>query len=223
MKYFFYLFFIIIFLGNCDSKSSKKTIAKKEICICIQPFENVDTMYVQSSKKALMTQYEKKVEILPAIPLPDIAKNQKIEALKNYPLRYRADTLIRFLLRILPKKCDYIVGLTNEDITCTNKDEKGKILEPQWANIDWGIFGLGFQPGKSCIVSYFRLSFGTSDKNLIASRVRKTITHELGHNFGLKHCKQEKCNMNEAPPINALAATDTESETVCKKCRMKLR
>lgn len=184
---------------------------------------NVDTMYVNAAKKALIQQYRKKVIVLSSIELPETAKNQKIEALKNYPLRYRADTLIRYLLRNLPKKCDYIVGLTDKDISCTNKDNNGKIKEPQWANIDWGIFGLGFQPGKSCIISSFRLSFGTYDKNLIATRVKKTITHELGHNFGLKHCIEKRCNMNEAPPINALAATDAESETVCDKCRMKLK
>jgi archaemetzincin len=39
------------------------------------------------------------------------------------------------------------MGLTNKDIS----EEKGKVF-------DYGIMGLAYQPGKSCVVSPFRLS-----------------------------------------------------------------
>jgi archaemetzincin len=218
-------------LYSCQSPNPDKPKAKtqvrlekKRICVCIQPYGGVDTLYVKAAAKALAIQYQVDTKILALQKLPPSASNQNIPALKIYqlPLRYRADTLLRVLARQKRKECDYMLGLTNQDITCTNRDKNGKIQEPTWMHVDWGIFGLGFRPGVSCVVSTYRLSFYTQDKKLIMSRVNKTVTHEIGHNFGLDHCPTPHCNMNAAPPVNALLATDLGSEKVCDKCRKKL-
>ena len=49
---------------------------------------------------------------------------------------------------------------------------------------DWGIFGLGYRPGNAAMVSTFRLR----KPGLTIERLQKVVTHEIGHNLGLKHC-----------------------------------
>lgn len=53
----------------------------------------------------------------------------------------------------MPDSLDYIIGLTDKDISTTKK-ANGKMLEPASKYKDLGIMGLGFCPGK---VVLFRL------------------------------------------------------------------
>lgn len=78
------------------------------------------------------------------------------------------------------------------------------------------VFGVAY-PFKGCIVSYARLF--SDDEELFFSRVRKEITHEMGHVFGLSHCLNPKCVMHFS---NSLADTDYKSEEFCPSCREKL-
>lgn len=77
---------------------------------------------------------------------------------KNYYItikspRYRADSIIRNLKTTKPDSIDYVLGLTAFDISTTKRDANGEILKPTHKYTDWGIFGLGFVSGPSCVVS----------------------------------------------------------------------
>ncbi|TAE45377.1 MAG: hypothetical protein EAY69_10360 [Cytophagales bacterium] len=221
----FLLFSFCILIFSCENKKVLKK-KKEDICVCLQPFENFDTLYITHIKKEIKNQYQFKSIVLPPKPLPKNAYTLNIKGLLKYNpqpyARYRADSLLYFLLKSKPVNCDYILGLTAQDISTTNKENK-KIKEPAYLHCDWGIFGLGFLGGNSCVVSSFRLSFGTFDKNIISKRVAKTTTHEIGHNLGLDHCLTPLCNMNAAPTYNALGANDQRNQSVCKKCKEKLK
>jgi len=78
------------------------------------------------------------------------------------------------------------------------------------------VFGVAY-PFKGCIVSYARLL--SENTELFLSRVRKEVTHEMGHVFGLSHCPNPKCVMHFS---NSLADTDYKSEDFCPSCREKL-
>jgi archaemetzincin len=106
--------------------------------------------------------------------------------------------LIRFLRAITPEG-QVTVGFTNQDIS----DTKGDIQ-------DYGIMGLGYQPGPSCVVSTFRLS----KKNILEQYFKLTI-HELGHTQGLPHCPVKTCFMRDAEGKNH-ADEETEFCTNCK-------
>lgn len=189
--------------------------------VCIQPFAGIDTMYVQEVKKAIETYYGYQVTVLPEMPLPTIAKTTQIAALKYYnpsPLRYRADTLLYHLRKNIPASYDYILGLTALDIS-TTKRHHGKIKEPSWMYTDWSIFGLGFHPGKSCIVSTYRLGQDTYDQNKIKIRLRKIANHKLGHSLGLPHCSNKACFMRD---LETTQAIDQEPEFLCKDCKRKI-
>lgn len=116
--------------------------------------------------------------------------------------RFRADSIIKNLKTKIGQD-SVIVGLSNKDISTT----KGNIR-------DWGIMGLGYHPGKACIVSDFRLS----EKNK-KEQFYKVVLHELGHTEGLPHCKIKDCLMRDAEGANPI---DQEKD-FCRDCRKFLK
>jgi len=116
--------------------------------------------------------------------------------------RYRADSIIEWLSRKAPEH-SVVVGLTSKDISTT----KGKVA-------DWGVLGLGFEPGNACVVSTFRLS-----KRNLLDQLFKVSVHELGHTQGLPHCPDKTCYMADAEGGNP-----TDGETgFCDQCKARLK
>jgi archaemetzincin len=191
----FLAFFILTGCHQIDKINSRDKV------FLIQPFENINSENVSVVKNALEEHFDKKVYILPAIDLPESAYYSP----RN---RYRADSLIRYLRRIAPDSCYKIIGLTNKDISTTSGEYT-----------DWGIFGLGFRPGKSCVVSTFRLQRNVSHKKFI-ERLRKVSIHEIGHNLGLPHCPTEDCVMQDAH--GKVSTVDNSKEGFCDKCERKI-
>ncbi|NJL12475.1 MAG: hypothetical protein HC913_05435 [Microscillaceae bacterium] len=187
--------------------------------VCLQPFADLDTATLEEVKNAIQQYYGFEVRSLPAIPLPDQARTTNIAGLKLYnpsPERYRADSLLRYLKRKKPEICHNCIGLTTKDISSTKK-LNGKIKEPAWMYTDWGIFGLGFQPGPTAVLSTYRLARDTRDLVKIKARLRKIAMHELGHNLGLPHCPNPTCFMRDA--LESILTIDAAPEALCENCR----
>ena len=55
------------------------------------------------------------------------------------------------------------------------------------------------------------------DESLFLQRVVKEAIHELGHAFGLSHCKTPTCVMYFS---NSLADTDNKSKEFCDRCKL---
>jgi archaemetzincin len=162
--------------------------------IVLQPFNGFSKKYTDHIHQNLKP-YFPSLKIQNAIPLPSHAYVHK----RN---RYRADTLISFLKE--GKGKDTItVGLTHFDISTT----KGKYK-------DYGIMGLGFQPGRSCVISTFRLK-----KHKLKEQMVKLALHEIGHNFDLKHCQNSTCIMRDAEGRNHF----DEVHDYCSSCKAKLK
>lgn len=204
-----------------NSSSNKYSInTPKKPKVAIQPFGDVDTSHAHAIQKAIVAYYGFETSILPSKPLPDFTKNTQVAKVMGLklPLRYRADSLIAFLKKSLPPEYDHLIGLTNQDITTTIRDKNRKIKEPTWMHADWGIFGLGYRPGKSCVVSIYRIQ-NYYDKKSTKNRVAKVAKHELGHNLGLNHCPHEKCFMRQVDLRFAIKSLDDEPEFLCDSCR----
>ena len=141
------------------------------------------------------------VQVLKMAPLPENA---------FYPIRkrYIADSLLLFLLTRISEKNKYILGATQHDISTS----KGNIA-------DWGVMGLGFMPGKACVISTFRIKNNLKNRQHELERFLKIGLHELGHNFGLGHCPSQHCIMVDAEGKNKL---DGE-ENLCESCRIILQ
>jgi len=135
--------------------------------------------------------------------------NLSTKAYYKHRNRYRANTLLDYLLDIRPKYFDFVVGLTERDISCSN----GKFN-------DWGVFGLEFLHGKSCVISSFRLRFGEKSNAHFKTRITKVVIHELGQNIGLPHCANNNCIMRDAQGIKK--SVDTEHKTLSSSCKKKI-
>ena len=103
-----------------------------------------------------------------------------------------------------------VIGLTRCDISTS----KGKIK-------DWGIFGLGTVGGRTCVVSTFRLRRGKVSYRYFIGRLVKVANHELGHTFGLWHCPNHGCLMEDAK--GTIKTVDRETGAFCSECRERLK
>ena len=124
---------------------------------------------------------------------------------KYRPSRYRADDLLEFLSTLPEAKEAHVLGLLEADISCTKGDFP-----------DWGIFGLGFCPGPTAVVSTFRLKRNVwAEKRIF--RIVCTAIHETGHMLGLKHCEEPRCVMLDAE--GSISNTDTSTGQLGPGCR----
>ena len=101
--------------------------------------------------------------------------------------------------------------LTEQDITVFHKIKKK----------NWGVFGLGYINGTTSVVSAYRNRLGrNATKELLKSRLRKVIVHEIGHNLGLNHCTyDQKCVMHAAE--GKALQIDREAELFCPNCKKR--
>lgn len=180
-----YILILILALISCakEKEQFQKTIV-------IQPLGNFN---IEQAKEVYnkIKAINPNVVLRSNIPFPENAYYQ----LRN---RYRADSIIKKIKNNIGKD-SVIVGLSNADISVT----KGKIK-------DWGVMGLGYHPGKSCVVSDFRLS--KSNKN---TQFYKVVLHELGHTEGLPHCPTKTCLMRDAEGKNPI----DEEKDFCLNCK----
>lgn len=187
MKYCFLIFLFLVF--SCKNEKSENGVKSQKV-IVMQPLGDFKTEQSQKIFEEIKT----------------ITPNIVLRSKKSFPEnsfykprnRYRADSIIKSLKDKIGKD-SIIVGLSNRDISTTYKGV-----------VDWGVMGLGYRPGKACVVSDFRLS----PKNK-SEQFYKLVLHELGHAEGLPHCAVKTCLMRDAEGGNPL---DEEKE-FCMSCK----
>jgi len=205
MKYF--LFILAFLLLSCQSKVDQTTV------LGIQPYNDFPKDKTDTLAKVISEFYDLKTVILPEIQLPKNAFTQVKSA------RYRADSLIKIQRRTKKDSLDFILGLTHHDISVTKRDSDGTIKSPEYRYADWGIMGLAYCPGNSCIVSTFRIKHPDQQKHF--TRLKKVAVHEFGHNLGLPHCPDKSCVMTDA--VESVATIDNAQLALCEACKSKLK
>ncbi|MFY7811636.1 MAG: zinc-dependent metalloprotease family protein [Flavobacterium sp.] len=209
MTWRFYTIFVFLLFLNCkEDKIINHISLQKKYTIGILPYYKIEKYKIDTIKSTLEKFYNLEVIVLPEIEAPKSAFTNLKSA------RYRADSLIKFQKKMLKsKKITHILGLSNFDISTTKKKE------PFTKYQDWGIMGLGYCPGNSCIVSTFRLQ--NKNKNIFWDRYKKVVIHEMGHNFGLPHCPDKKCVMTDA--VESVKTIDNAAMKICKICTKKIK
>lgn len=196
MNRYYTLFLLVIgFISGCGNDKNKpggqvKTdvpLKDKTVNIKILPLGKTTEPFITS----VYTDLKKiipSVQLLPHEAMPAAAFYKP----RN---RYRADTLIHWMSD-RAKENEVYIGITMQDIST-----------PKGDNPDYGVMGLGFQPGKACVASSMRLRNKTN--------FFKVVIHELGHTAGLPHCPVKTCFMRDAEGGDPTG----EEKEFCDNCR----
>lgn len=85
------------------------------------------------------------------------------------------------------------------------------------------VFGEAQLPGRAAVMSLHRLApelYGLpADPARLAERAEKEAVHELGHTWGLIHCRQPECVMR---PSTYVEEIDLKGVRFCGECRRAL-
>ena len=208
MKRLLFLFVFIVF--SCSKNNFTNNLDNKTVGII--PYEEISNEEVVVLSKAIEDFYGIKTIVLPQKKMPTTA----FVNIKSP--RYRADSIIKFQNRNCPDSLDFVLGLTVKDVSVTKKDKGGNILKPKWKYNDFGVMGLAYCPGKSSIISKFRLR--SSNKKLELERFKKVVIHEFGHNLGLPHCPDKNCVMTSA--AEKISTIDKEKMELCDVCKRQI-
>ena len=138
------------------------------------------------------------VREMPSIPVPPAA----LEAGRN---QYSSTKILKELLRDVPGDALKLLGITGTDLCIP---------------ILTYVFGEAQLGGTAAVVSLARLRQeyygGTPDRQLFLERARKETLHELGHTFGLIHCRSGDCVMRLS---NTVVDVDAKGRNFCTYCR----
>ena len=162
--------------------------------IYIQPLGNVNQEYLTYIKKSVKEFYGYHCVIKTKINLTNaiLAKSKT---------RYEAGKILKKY-----NSKENILLITERDIA----HRKSREFQ------EWGVFGLGFRPGTTCVISTFRLKKNVSKAKFL-ERLKKVALHEIGHNLRLEHCTIDKnCMMTSAG--GTVKQVDREKIWFCKKC-----
>lgn len=119
--------------------------------------------------------------------------------------QYFSTELLKKMLKQVPADALKVLGITAVDL---------------FIPIMKYIFGEAQVSGRGAIISLFRLRpelYGLDpDRALYWERIAKEAVHELGHTFGLTHCRNPLCVMNSSCLIGE---TDCKGTDLCPTCR----
>ena len=118
--------------------------------------------------------------------------------------QYSSSTLMQAIARVFTSRADRTLGVTEADL---------------FIPMLTFVFGQAQLSGRNAIVSFARLRqsfYGLQpDPELLSVRMRKEITHEIGHTLGLIHCPDRQCVMSVATSIQQV---DTKGGRFCSTC-----
>ena len=171
----------------------------KIIMILLSDF---DMHLISRLKTSLESTFDCAVEIRQKIGNLRYAYNRKRK-------QYISPTLLSHLNRVKRDNGDKILGVVNVDLYSPGYD-----FVYGEADVHCGVATL----------STFRLISenpdGDADEDLFEERVIREATHEVGHLFGMDHCKNQQCLMRTCTCVSEV---DEAGNLFCNECEKKLK
>ena len=119
--------------------------------------------------------------------------------------QYQAKIILKRIIQGRPPNTLKTIGITHVDL---------------FVPILKFVFGLSQIDGPCAVISTYRLRpefyDQPPDPDLFRARLEKTTIHELGHAFGLTHCRDYRCVMFSSTSIEN---TDRKRPEFCHSCR----
>jgi len=117
--------------------------------------------------------------------------------------QFSSGRILQWLVGRLPEDGSKVLGVTDVDL---------------FMPVLTFVYGEAQLGGHAAVVSTARLWAGPDGRRLVRARLVTESVHELGHTFGLVHCRTPRCAM--ARSIN-LATVDEKRPTFCAECRLQ--
>ena len=170
--------------------------------LLLAPFDTISTDVLQQVGEDLGSELGLDYRIMPEQPLPAAA----FHADRN---QYLAPLFLNTMLEKYGEENARVLGIVDHDLYVPELNF---------------VFGQADLVNKVAIISLTRLRpewYGMeSDEELFRRRILTEAVHELGHTYGLKHCKNRECVMFFS---NSLADTDRKGYRFCGTCLNKLK
>jgi archaemetzincin len=165
------------------------------------PLNPVDLDIPRDLCPAIADFFSLPVEVLP----PKLLPPQTHHLVRQ---QYHSTQLLEYLLKENDNEPLRVLGITGVDL---------------YIPIFTFVFGEAQLDGKAAIISTFRPGGGASmikpSPSVFLERLLKLSVHELGHTFGLPHCRRESCLMSFAANLEKL---DLKNLELCEYCQILL-
>lgn len=122
--------------------------------------------------------------------------------------QHSSTKILEWLVERVPEGAVRVLGITDADL---------------FIPILTFVFGEAQLRGTAAVVSTARLGDAgalPADPRRLLSRLSKECVHELGHTFGLTHCRSPRCVMGRSA---SLVDVDEKSPHLCPACRSRYR
>ncbi len=170
------------------------------------------------------------IKLIPILPVNlGVIENLKEPLEKQYSARIEIDekNILKAETAFNPSRAQYNSSLLLSSLLSIGENFNGKILGVTSVDLFIPVltyvFGEAQLGGTVSIMSTFRLSetlYGLPENNeLLTERAIKEAIHELGHTFGLLHCKNYECAMHSSTSIEEV---DLKGKKLCGDCLGKI-
>ncbi|UCH79388.1 MAG: hypothetical protein JSU81_05405 [Candidatus Coatesbacteria bacterium] len=161
--------------------------------VCLIPIGEVPKADVAFAAAVLEADFGRDVVIADSLPLQEEYYYEERD-------QYSAAGFLKYVEANAPREAYRVVGLTAADITIRDLNF---------------LFGMGRCPGRCAVMSTYRLGFYCSTEYRRRLRFAKLTVHEMGHTFGLLHCRRRTCIMKFA---EGYVAVDFQRLAMCERC-----
>lgn len=122
--------------------------------------------------------------------------------------QYNSTILLKMLLTRPEGESERILGLAGVDL---------------FIPVLTYVFGEAQLSGRAAVASVHRLQnelYGLpQDDRLTLERLEKEVVHELGHTFGLAHCRSSECVMVSSTYVEEI---DFKTVEICERCSLQI-